>query len=151
MQPRIIAVRGVNNCGKTTAIKMAYETFLARATSVVPVNLRHKEVRGAVIEIDGVKVGWISLGDYEGILQEWIDYLLDEHDCEVVVCACRSYGGTANYLYGLENAGYAITWVRKARVEEASFRQANRRKAAELVKAIEAAVVAVNGELSATA
>lgn len=138
MKPKLIVVRGVNNCGKTTAIKLAFDELRKSASKIVRhVPLHHKEVRGAIIEIDGIKVGIISLGDVDYILEEWITFLI-EQGCQVIVCACRSRGGTVEYLNGLEVETH---FIEKWRVPGDERELANRKKAKSVVVAVNEAIV----------
>jgi ABC-type cobalamin/Fe3+-siderophores transport system ATPase subunit len=139
MPPRVIAVRGVNNCGKSTAIKLAYQRLLADSESVIPVSRHLKEVRGAVMVRHGVRVGWISLGDIGRILEEGFANLVAER-CAVIVCACRSHGGTIEYL---DSLGYEVTWIKKQRVEGVDQEHANQTTAARVAKAVDQAIESV--------
>jgi thymidylate kinase len=101
MQKTIIAVRGIHDSGKTTSIGLAYKKLEKEGTVIVAPR-ESRETRSAVLEIDGVKVGFWSVGDVEELLEEGVDPLIDA-GCAVIVCAARSRGGTVEYVKSLES------------------------------------------------
>ena len=144
---RIIVIRGVKDCGKTTAGRMAYNTVLPTARIVVKKSDQtYGEVFGAVLNINGVIVGFISQGDNAAILERHFRELLRIWDCEVIVCASRSRGGTVEYLEGLEQQGHTVEWIEKERVAAIRYDEANRETADEVVEALNRTVAEVRQE-----
>ena len=80
----LIAVWGPSNVGKTTAIRLAYDElrFTEGVLTVDPGYRARKEVRGAILEIDGVKIGFASPGDTAEVLES---YLSELTECDVIV------------------------------------------------------------------
>ena len=74
----IVALRGIERSGKTNTIFRVYEHFRQLGARVVregdPARRRpeqnDKEIKGAVLEIDGVLVGFASQGDTPWQVQE---------------------------------------------------------------------------------
>ena len=75
MQRTIFALFGIGDSGKTTTISLVYNHFRQQGATVIYggdyARRRQKgatEIKGAVLEIDGVLVGFASPGDRPDIL-----------------------------------------------------------------------------------
>jgi hypothetical protein len=107
---KVVAVQGVSNVGKSTAIRAAYDAILAKYPSaMVSYRLLRKDVR-AVITIDGVKIGIESQGDPGSRLLESLKLFVKE-GCDLIVCATRTSGATVEALNRLGHR-YDIEWIR---------------------------------------
>lgn len=139
MMRTIIAVSGSSNAGKTTTIRLAYEQLSEKSDILDGGRRARKEVRGAVLEIEGVKVGFASPGDREDVLRENLDRLI-EAGCQVIVCATHtSRSATYRVVYRLKS-GYRIVWIEKDRTEPADESRANQETADEIIQQVTAAV-----------
>jgi hypothetical protein len=132
MQRTVIALRGKSNSGKSSTIRLAYQRLSQEGMRVRPASTR-MEIRGAILELNGVKVGFVSLGDLAEILEGYFGFLMSE-GCVVIVCATRSYGGTVEFVQGLES-DYNIVWVEKERQAVPDQDRDSREKADEIIKA----------------
>jgi hypothetical protein len=144
MQNTIIAVRGVGNAGKTTSVRLAYQTLRAEAAEIRPPRLRsHVEVRGAILIIDGVLVGFASAGDIVANLEEDLD-LLRREGCTVIVCTARDSGKTPPFLERFASSArppFRVLWLRKIRSGGVEHRDRdNRRTADEIIAAVRRAI-----------
>lgn len=108
----MIIVRGFPKSGKTTTIRRAFVELRQKA-KVIDSGKGSKEVRGGILEIDGVNVGFNSPGDVAAPLEEELKNLIDgvkvgftspsdvadplkedlnrliRNNCSVIVCTAR--------------------------------------------------------------
>jgi predicted kinase len=141
MQKTMIALWGIGNLGKTTTIRLAYETLRKEAKVIDPGRRARKEVIGAILEIDGVKVGFASQGDLAEILEELLAPLI-EAGCLVIICATHTRGGTVetvNQLASQAQPPFKLVWIPKAG-PQVDHADGNQKKADELISAIRTAV-----------
>ena len=122
MKKIMIVVRGFPKSGKTTTIRRAFDE-LRREARVIEPGGGYKEVRGGILEIDGVTVGFNSPGDVADPLEKQLKRLIDgvkvgfnspgdvadpleadlkrliRNNCAVIVCAARrsSYGPSVTF------------------------------------------------------
>jgi hypothetical protein len=139
MKKAIIAVRGVSNVGKTTTICMVFETLRVKFSCLAPGGRASKEVRGAVLRVDAVEVGFVSVGDRDYILEELLVPLIDR-GCPVLVCATHtSRSKTVQVVERLAaDHGYEIVWIDKPSDEDHEL--GNQRKAEEVIAEVHDAV-----------
>lgn len=86
----LIPVQAEMNSGKSGSIKLVYERYereLAKNDVIVP-NTLPKEVFG-ILKINGVNVGFVSVGDKPGRLEDDLEEIREECDVDVIVCGCR--------------------------------------------------------------
>lgn len=146
MERTMLALWGISNVGKTTTIRMVYEELRAEADTIciTPGLLARKEVKAAILEIDGVLVGFASQGDFAEILRERLEPLI-EAGCSVILCATHTRGGTVDIVTELAESSdppYKLVWIRKSHGqadEQAANRQGARKIIAEIRKAISSA------------
>jgi hypothetical protein len=91
MPKTIITLQGKPDCGKTATIKLAYEQLQAEGTVIYDAPRFTEEILKA-LEIDGVRVGFASVGDVAGRLEDYLERLL-HLECAVIVCAVRLQRG----------------------------------------------------------
>ena len=89
MQRTIFALWGLANAGKTTTIRLAYEKLAREENVIDPGRRSKKEVRGAILKIDGIKIGFASQGDRADVLRENIERLIAA-GCIIIVCAAHT-------------------------------------------------------------
>lgn len=108
--PIFIVVTGVHNSGKTTTIRTLWNNLggepLGDGCEVVNMRLIYR----------GRRIGFYSLGDNERLLEDLakgIPHYIEDN-CDIIVCAARSYGGTHNYYtrYFIDSTFYLITKVK---------------------------------------
>lgn len=124
----IIAIKGVLNTGKTATIKKFYHLLKSKyPKSKIENEICGSDIR-AIITINGVKIGIESQGDPNSRLFESI-LLFVKNQCNIIVCATRSRGGTVQLIEEQEN--YEIIWHERSRIkvvvqqEESSTKMAN--------------------------
>src|SRR5438128_2368379 len=76
MKKTIIVVRGFPNVGKSQTIRRAFGELRQEARVINP-GRGYKEVRGGILEIDGVVVGFNSPGDVADPLEKELKRLID--------------------------------------------------------------------------
>jgi hypothetical protein len=147
----IITVRGFKNRGKSETIGLAYEE-LRQDSNPIEGYRSEKEVRGAILLIDGVKVGFISIGGVAWQLENWLRHLL-ARGCVVIVCAARAIlppGESVTYQTVRECAEGAEPPFKIVVIEkhaDADQDSGNRQTAAEVVAAVRQAIaVAQRGQ-----
>lgn len=136
----IIALSGKGNTGKTQCLqKLIYEINKTKhVTCIYPNNLnKFKELikKGdpvindknnmsdfiVIVETQEKTVGIITYGDNEESLI-YSFYMLKDYDCDLYICACRSYGKTIALLEELTESGKLIVHNRWA-ISEDSYRR----------------------------
>jgi len=107
-----IAQSGPENAGKTTTIRIMYEMLLQQHPDAEIDYLldNGKDIR-AVATIDDIQIGIESQGDpwKKAARLEPSLALFLRLQCEVIICAARTYGGTVNAVRRLEEDGYEVT------------------------------------------
>lgn len=93
MKKTIICLSGPANSGKTTSVRKLYEFLGGTDKTHAP------EVVDSV-KYKGFTIGCMSIGDPNSSQEENLDKLLKE-GCDIVVTACRSYGGTVEVMESL--------------------------------------------------
>jgi hypothetical protein len=140
MQRTVIAVWASRNHGKTTTILEVYRRLLQEASHGSPGH-GSKELLAAWLEIDGVKVGFISKGDKPEELKK--DFRsLEKARCTVIVCACHteislSYQEVVRLASEAEPP-FEVVWKEKG--WEADHDAGNNRMAEEIIEAVHEAI-----------
>jgi hypothetical protein len=129
MSRTLIVLRGPHDSGKTKTIGMTWEQLSnGRKKST-----RGKEIRGEVLEVDSVRVGFVSLGVNAAHLHTYVSPLV-EAGSEVFVCATRSTGGTVDFVADLEGK-YELVWIEKSRSNSVVDQErSNRDACAEIIR-----------------
>jgi hypothetical protein len=139
MQRTVVVLQGRGNSGKTTTIGLVWKLLKACQGVVVVRNRRQglgfREIRRAILEVDGVRVGFMSKSEPAWYLEECLRALIEDH-CAVIVCATRSYGGSVECIEELRELGWRIRWVRKNRNPEEDTERAEA-VVAEVLSAVE--------------
>ena len=135
----IIALYGVSNQGKTTTIRRVYDDLRLKYRVVTRGSPSRTEVNGAILDIDGVLVGFASPGDVEWILADNLLPLIAK-GCIVIVCATHTRGGTVDLVreVAVEHQ-FGIAWIEKAGGSTDHI-VANRQKADEIIQRIRRAI-----------
>ena len=107
MQKLVIANRGSKEQGKTSSIREVFNILNAKYPTNVYID--YGDILATIL-IGDVLVGLESQGDpgsrIFGSLKKFV-----ELGCDVIVCACRSYGDTTNAVYALSNDGYQVIFA----------------------------------------
>jgi hypothetical protein len=139
MQRTIIAICGPSNVGKTTTICLAYQRLLEEGKQINPGRRTRKEVGGAILEIDGVTVGFASQGDVERMLQANLEPLLAA-ECDVIVCACHTSRSRTHMVVERLTGDFRVVWIEKRRAALVNAERANQECAEEIIKQVRAAI-----------
>ena len=135
----LIALYGISNQGKTTTIRRVYDDLRLKYRVVRRGSPSRTEVNGAILDIDGVLVGFASPGDVEWILAANLLPLI-EKGCIVILCATHTRGGTVDLVERVAaDHQFATVWIEKAG-DSTDHIVANRRKADEIIQRIRRAV-----------
>lgn len=144
MQQTIIALRGKPNSGKTSSIRAAYDRLVrSKACICICESRTPREVR-AILVIDGVKVGFFSLGDVADLLKAGLAELI-EAGCIVIVCATRKGGRKRGSLSLTEKVvmrrepAHKVVWVDKEQTRS-NLQGHNQRTAQVIIRRVKKAV-----------
>ena len=145
MQRTIVALQGASNKGKTESIRLAYERLLEEGAKVIrhPRRTITRDVRQAILEIDGVQIGFASAGDAVKVLERDLPPLF-EAECSVILCA-RHTPRSETFAFVERLAlqyGYQIVPIKKERVAFVNAERANLETADSIVRQIRAAIEA---------
>lgn len=114
----MLVVSGPASCGKSTAIKLAFESLLRRATivafsrSLPPVRadflyFTDREVAAAVHWTP--KIGIATRGDSAAEVSRSLGFLMSS-GCKIIVCATRTRGGPSKTALSIASThGYIVT------------------------------------------
>lgn len=108
---KIIAISGRSSIGKSKTIvniaKKLYQKLKTSEDSHVSFplfdgNSSENEVICYIYDKKhNINIGIVSYGDPNGYLQEGIEKISKEKKIDLLICACRTWGGTINYLKSL--------------------------------------------------
>lgn len=97
---------GTSNVGKTTTIKLVFETF-RKSPSCNRIEQIYPKTRVSLprlvgeiafrVEINGVWIGFASAGDDLERYQDGVDVLVKK-GCSIILCASKTYGKTVDHL-----------------------------------------------------
>jgi len=87
----IIALKGRSNSGKTTSIRILHQLLLKNGFMLVRSNFdKNASDFLSIFSKNGKLIGVTSVGDTYDLVKGRLREMIDE-DCDVCVCACRSY------------------------------------------------------------
>ena len=72
---------------------------------------------GIITSVNGHKIGINSRGDDPRWIERWNKKLVD-NNCDIIFCACHSYGKTVATVNSFEKSGYEIEFIQKRQVDE---------------------------------
>lgn len=107
MQKLVIANRGSKEQGKTSSIREVFNILDAKYPTNVYID--YGDILATIL-IGDVLVGLESQGDPGSRIFDSLKKFV-ELGCDVIVCACRSYGDTTNAVYALSNDGYQVIFA----------------------------------------
>ncbi len=124
MKPKIIAVRGEYDTGKTETIKKVYELLLKEYPAAEKEPLRMRVDIKVVITIDGIKIGIESRGDVGEQVADSLKCFVKKVG-DLIICATR-YRGKTMWAVEKYKPPYTIEWREKLRIDKKeSQRRAN--------------------------
>ncbi len=110
MKKTVFAVWGRSKIGKSSSIKRFID-YLEEKYGVPPHEIIHRGKDACVIfKINKVLIGIESQGDPGGRMQRSLQYF-KEKKCDIIVCATRTSGSTANAVKSIFNEEYDIVWM----------------------------------------
>ncbi len=134
MQKLVIANRGSKEQGKTSSIREVFNVLAAKYPTNVYID--YGDIM-ATIQIGDVLVGLESQGDPSSRIFDSLKKFV-ELGCDVIVCACRSYGDTTDAVYTLANDGYQIIFAQNDKSDDEAMRIVlNKKYATRVVDMIE--------------
>ena len=137
MNKVVIANWGGEKQGKSASVKNVF--YLLKDKYAYEVFNDRGDIK-AIVEIKGVKVGIESQGDPGSRLFRSIDDFLAA-GCNIIVCACRSRGKTAEKVASLKDNGYEVIWTQNDRTNAAELHSfLNQLYAEKVVKFLEAGI-----------
>lgn len=107
MKKLVIANWGSAQQGKSSSIKQVFE--LLRKKYPYDILINGADIK-AIVNVNGVKIGIESQGDPNSRIFDSIDDFV-KAGCDIIVCACRSWGETRNKVTSLNKSGYDIIWT----------------------------------------
>ena len=90
---KIIVIVGTGDSGKTTSIKKLYE----KLGGTISQDTKDVGNDSAILEYNGKKIGFASMGDFKEVFRINIEILL-KRGCDVIIVACRSKGATQDVI-----------------------------------------------------
>jgi hypothetical protein len=145
MQRTLFALSGIGDSGKTTTISLVYNHFRQQGARVIyggdHARRRLKgatEIKGAVLEIDGVLVGFASPGDRPDILLRLLEALI-ERGCILIVCATHTRGGTVEVVGEFGRQGFKVELIKKG-CPQVDHDDGNQKKAKEIIEKVRGAI-----------
>lgn len=140
MQKLVIANRGSKEQGKTSSIREVFNVLAAKYPTNVYID--YGDIM-ATIQIGDVLVGLESQGDPSSRIFDSLKKFV-ELGCDVIVCACRSYGDTTDTVYALANDGYQVIFAQNDKSDDETMQVVlNKKYATRIVEMLEGRI---NGE-----
>lgn len=144
---KIIALYGAGNRGKSTTLKMVYQS-LSRSFELLPEKNVRPDEHGAyclnerydirvIFIVNGVRVGLESQGDPNSRLEDSLHFFRD-NKCRLIVCPTRTWGGTVKCVERLKPE-FEVEWMKKTVADdESSQAVCNKADATKLIRLIKA-------------
>lgn len=135
MKNLIIAVAGVYDCGKTTTLRMVRDKLINDlGGKIAPGGFNGGGDIKLVIDIKGFKIGIETQGDPGGRLKASLEKFASIH-CEIIICACRSYGQTRDTVKSYD-ATHDVVILDKGRAAAARQTQENEKYRDDVVRIV---------------
>lgn len=123
MKEQIVAVSGVYDSGKTTTLRLVRDKLISDLGGKIVGGYNGAGDIKLVIDIKGFKIGIETQGDPGGRLKASLEEFVRIH-CEVVICACRSYGKTRDCVTSLGST-HDVVILDKGRAVQGKEQQEN--------------------------
>jgi hypothetical protein len=119
MKKKIFAICGLSNSGKSTTIRLVYDSLLSTYKIPEQKNTILRKDVYIILSINGVKIGIASKGDPSTELAKRLSALKNA-GCQLIICATRTRGETVDAVGNLKP--YEVHWFEKVRVSDVSER-----------------------------
>lgn len=119
MNKLVIANVGKSYQGKSTAIKEVLLYLLkngAKELEKVRIGSFEEDIK-TIVTYQGAKIGIESQGDPNSRIFESLPDFVNKK-CDMIICACRTYGETHEEVLKLSNDGYQVLFFSNPRFEE---------------------------------
>lgn len=96
---KIILVEGPANSGKTTVINKVFDN-ISKDEVIMP----REQVGGdkhdfqAVVQHNGKRIGFYSMGDYEDCVKNNIELFATQHKCDILIIANSNFSGVSRFI-----------------------------------------------------
>ena len=118
MNKLVIANNGAGNKGKSSSIKNFFDKLQSKYPNEVITCKKGEEIK-ATLRINNIMIGIESEGDPNSRIFDSLDDFVEDN-CDIIVVACRTRGGTYDKVKSLENEGYKIKWLSNERSTDKS-------------------------------
>lgn len=140
MKKTIVALWNNPNTGKTETLRALAEIIINNLTDIIPIfpvplAVNQEDDLRLVVQINGRIIGIESQGDPNTNLLERLLELVNDFNCDVIICATRLRGETVGAVENIhENFDYETIWTSTYQVSNPNlFQISNRTKAEHLV------------------
>jgi hypothetical protein len=107
--PRILALSGKGNSGKTTTIRLLPNILRSHGYHSVPGSqISHGNDFSEIFENGNRKIGVTSAGDSYDLVHDRLQDLMDAN-CDDYICACRSYDVSNHGTHAAINSFHCTT------------------------------------------
>ena len=121
---KIICLQGSPNTGKSYTIITLWKLILEKYKNDKDddyvqffVDADSYDFVGIITSVNGHKIGINSRGDDPRWIERWNKKLVD-NNCDIIFCACHTYGKTVATVNSFEKSGYEIEFIQKRSVDE---------------------------------
>ena len=140
---KIICLQGSPNTGKSYTIITLWKLILEKYKNDKDddyvqffADADNYDFVGIITSVNGHKIGINSRGDDPRWIERWNKKLAD-NNCDIIFCACHSYGKTEEAVIDLAKNGYEVEFIKKDTEEfdsEKKQNAMNKAQAKELLK-----------------
>ena len=140
---KIICLQGSPNTGKSYTIITLWKLILEKYKNDKDddyvqffADTDNYDFVGIITSVNGHKIGINSRGDDSKWIERWNKKLAD-NNCDIIFCACHSYGKTEEAVIDLAKNGYEVKFIKKDTEESDSKKKQNamnKAQAKELLK-----------------
>lgn len=136
MKKSVIAIYGPSRQGKSETVRETANLLLAAFPHYKLQAINTGGDITYIVEINGVKIGLESQGDPKSRIFHSLQTFVNER-CDIIICACRSRGETANAVEDLYRINqYEIIWSTNHRSGNKKHSQLNQIAANEILELI---------------
>lgn len=121
---KIICLQGSPNTGKSYTIITLWKLILEKYKNDKDndyvqffADTDNYDFVGIITSVNGHKIGINSRGDDPRWIERWNKKLVD-NNCDIIFCACHSYGKTVATVNSFEKSGYELEVIQKRSVDE---------------------------------
>lgn len=121
---KLICLQGSPNTGKSYTIITLWKLILEKYKNDKDndyvqffADTDNYDFVGIITSVNGHKIGINSRGDDPRWIERWNKKLVD-NNCDIIFCACHSYGKTVATVNSFEKSGYELEFIQKRSVDE---------------------------------